>query len=488
MKKLLLIIMSCLLLLPAMGEPGSAHTARQTAPSLVRKWLSKDDAQLWLRWKTGTLTTKDYKHVLHTLRTEKLMRGDFPDMLDYQIAFHKLSSCSNRKKACQEVAKTLLMYQILGASYKRRSANSNTAYEDRSTEGRHYRLIDERSREDYMKIIDWVMGKSAMESLPTMSRKEVNNIIRESRGHEALYLLLLPEVVGAGPPPADWKEQAVELLNRGVPVVPVTPMQNGIEHILFSRANLYHFRGNRYLGVEDRICDFIDFGFNGRYLINSFYRWPPRDPSAYFHNMPTTIRTKAVALPDLAVLDTPLLTALYERKDIPLNRKLEMMEFLLQNGAPPFLGLDIFESSYYALCNNEANPTDEQIMVAELMLTYGGIPHTDCIPVNRGVCDLCHSKFIVKLASMRKDKEREYTLRLIEALIKHPRFSHICMQVNMPEDFAMWLSDEESIKLAKLLFSTVKIQRDDVNHAIKAAEKSGKHAYKKFLNEILSSL
>lgn len=419
-----------------------------TEAEVMSTVLDKDMLDMWWRVRTRTTTREDKLTALKLLRQHKLIAGTYPVEADW---YYLRGIMPLEDENYPKLALAGLMFRVLGLMPNRsgephcsredeKIANLISAYNFQGSRGFNYGDVEftpysvkDSSSSTRMHVALRFIEtghKLFISESPIFSREELDAIIDSARGPESIYLLLYPQGFGAHQAPSNWREKAEKLVSRGVPVHVGTnlrdivrdscsgPYRRGYIPEIASRRSMVNslFRncGGYVYGEEDCM---------DRYDCDNFYILPYSMSPFY--------------LPEGdCVIDTPLLQALYEDKKLDIETKIQMMEFLLQHGTPPYLGVGVFEKGIMVL-NDSSSLLSEDVLIPELLLNYGGF------------CQLNNSKqydalFLVRLINNQHGDDREHSMKLLLAMLEHPNFNH--KTNNVPVIVAELLPEDDAIR------------------------------------------
>lgn len=419
-----------------------------TEAEVMSTVLDKDMLDMWWRVRTRTTTREDKLTALKLLRQHRLISGTYPVEADW---YYLRGIMPLEDENYPKLALAGLMFRVLGLMPNRsgephcsredkKIANLITAYNfqgsrDLNYEGvmfRTYSMENATSSTRMHVALRFIeTGQKIFISRNAIfTREKIDAIIDSARGPESIYLLFYPQGFGDHHAPSNWRDKAEELVSRGVPVHVGTNLRDIIRDSC---------GGSYRRGYIPEIA-------NRRAMVNSLFRncggyvygeedCMDRYDSDNFYGLPYSM--SPFYLPEgNCVVDTPLLLALYKDKKLDIETKIQMMEFLLQHGTPPYLGDWVFEKGSRVL-KDSSNLLSEDVLIPELLLNYGGF------------CQLNNSKqydalFLVRLINTQQGDDREHSMKLLLAMLEHPTFNHQTNEV--PKIVAELLPEDDAIR------------------------------------------
>lgn len=512
--------------------PGHADTES----ALLSHVLTEDEIALWWRVRTFSTTADDRTHALNTLVEQKLIRGVYPVPSDwYYLLYMEHGKDGYTDESYRRLARAALMLRVLDivpnyhqlrlCYFSREGAKMMKSCYTHSIENacefvfqfvrvhdvydwdedglRKKKRAEEPTVEElqqsavrYLATTAWHDGRYYKFDPNKLTAEQINTIIDSARGHESLHLLFNPKAFNPELDiPDNWKEKAQDLINKGCPVH-VSPhyklIVRDFDEITRAagcdkEASLMHYP-NRSDTVDALYRGEGSFAYG-----NNYYDYYP-DFGVYDNELCDRAPISPIYLPEAnCIIENSLLYCVYYNSKLPILKKLEIMEFLIQQGAPPYISTDIMETSpMWDRARFEKRPAElycDSYLVTELLLNYGGFYRGVYNPHSGEHLYTDSSAFIILLAAYQQGEDRKHTMELIKQFIlHHPYMDCRCLWVSWAVQYG--LTEEECIDIAKDYFRRYgkNSRKETLQHWRGVAEKKGYTKLVKIIDKALNKI
>lgn len=431
--------------------------------------LSNDELDMWWRVRTLSTTPKDQAKALRTLITEKMIQGCYPVNTDwYFMLYLNNQSSENREQKLRNIARTALMLRVMGRHTCLEAytdaclmdAVTSKAYEilmgiydfpapqAKGNAPLKMAIAARELQNPYMKLPNFKMELAA---------DDMKRIIDSARGPESLYFLLSPQSFGKHELNLHWRTKAEELIAKGVR--PHTDIRYKAIITNFTGGPIYQNSLRNELCTE-----------SGKKLLSTLQN--------HFHISNNLGRCPYSMIPIYVpegkfIIQDPLIETVYKNDAIPLVHKLEIIEFLLHNGAP--LYDDVFNIGRSALYSKrEEALLSKEVLIPELALHYGSFHGED------------PTGFLTYLIATQKGEAKELSKKLLPVVLRHPLYPNnfnfeVALDLPNEDDALFFLETYFSVFRKQLSEAAVR----DLKDAHEEAQEKGYHRLMKQIENLL---